>query len=79
MSARPLPSEDPRGHQPNKADSDSCSTPINPEAPAGSEGSLGAKSDCNGRPTTDDSVVEAKDEMGPALTPPAHQSGEARR
>ncbi len=49
---------------------DTCSTPIDPKAPAGSPNSLGAKSDCGGRPSTDDSVVEAKDEMGPGVTPP---------
>ncbi|HEX4310100.1 MAG TPA: hypothetical protein VHZ25_08720 [Acidobacteriaceae bacterium] len=51
-----------------RAGSDACSTTTDPSAPAGSKNSLGAKSDCNGRPTTDDSVVEAMDEMGP-LTP----------
>ena len=50
---------------------DPCSPEIDPAAPAGSENSLGAKSDCNGRPTTDDSVVEAIDEMPPAVTPPS--------
>jgi len=58
--------------------SDSCATPIDPTAPAGAKNSLGAKSDCNGRPNTDDSVVEAKDELDAALTPPA-QPSEARR
>ena len=45
--------------------SDSCGEEIDRNAPAGSENSLGAKSDCNGRPATDDSVVEAMDEAGP--------------
>jgi len=45
--------------------SDSCGGEIDRNAPAGSENSLGAKSDCNGRPATDDSVVEAMDEAGP--------------
>jgi hypothetical protein len=49
---------------------EACSTPIDREAPAGSPGSLGSKSDCNGRPATDDSVVEAKDEVGPGVRPP---------
>ncbi|HEY6445480.1 MAG TPA: hypothetical protein VIY53_03405 [Acidobacteriaceae bacterium] len=49
---------------------DPCNSPIDRNAPAGSPGSLGAKSDCNGRPTTDDSVVEAKDEQGPLPTAP---------
>jgi hypothetical protein len=52
-----------------------CSTTTDRNAPAGSKNSLGAKSDCNGRPTTDDSVVEAKDEQ-PLTTPP---TGEKRR
>jgi hypothetical protein len=56
---------------------DTCSTEIDPSAPAGSKNSLGAKSDCNGRPSTDDSVVEAMDEQGPLTTPPdaKHDSG----
>jgi hypothetical protein len=58
--------------------SDACSTPIDRNAPAGSPGSLGSKSDCNGRPATDDSVVEAKDEMGPGVTPPASERGAKR-
>lgn len=37
---------------------------IDPEAPAGSANSLGAKSVRDGRPATDDSVVEAIDELG---------------
>jgi hypothetical protein len=44
---------------------DLCDAKIDPNAPAGSRNSLGAKSDCNGRPDTDDSVVEAMDEQGP--------------
>ena len=44
---------------------DACAGEIDPNAPAGSRNSLGAKSDCNGRPTSDDSVVEAMDEQGP--------------
>ena len=59
-------------------EADPCSTPIDRNAPAGSPGSLGSKSDCNGRPATDDSVVEAKDEMGPGLTPAAPER-DARR
>ena len=41
---------------------------IDPTAPAGSENSLGAESVRDGRPATDDSVVEAIDEMGPVVT-----------
>jgi len=47
---------------------EACSAEIDRNAPAGSRNSLGAKSDCGGRPATDDSVVEAKDEMGPGVT-----------
>ena len=44
-------------------ESGACSATTDRNAPAGSINSLGAKSDCNGRPTTDDSVIEAKDEQ----------------
>ncbi|HEX4037672.1 MAG TPA: hypothetical protein VHX37_06405 [Acidobacteriaceae bacterium] len=50
---------------------ESCSAPIDRKAMAGGPHSLGAKSDCNGRPTTDDRVVEAIDEQAPLPTPPA--------
>jgi hypothetical protein len=53
-----------------KRNADPCDSPIDRNAPAGSPSSLGAKSDCNGRPTTDDSVVEARDEQPPLPTPP---------
>jgi hypothetical protein len=76
MNARPMPSAD--SHQEAGTVDDACSTPTDPKAPAGSPGSLGSKSDCNGRPTTDDSVVEAKDEMSPGLTPPTPER-DARR
>lgn len=69
MSAKPTSSVDQGGGKSGEA----CSTPIDPKAPAGQPGSLGSKSDCGGRPATDDSVVEAKDEMGPGVTPPAGQ------
>jgi hypothetical protein len=42
---------------------------IDPDAPAGSKNSLGAQSVRDGRPDTDDSVVEAMDEMGPGIEP----------
>jgi hypothetical protein len=57
---------------------DPCSTTTDRNAPAGSKTSLGAKSDCNGRPTSDDSVVEAMDEQGPLLTPPAGKNNDTR-
>jgi hypothetical protein len=44
------------------------STKPNPTAPAGSKNSLGAESIRNGRPSTDDRVVEAIDEEGPEIT-----------
>ena len=42
---------------------------IDRNAPAGSENSLGAQSIRDGRPVTDDSVVEAMDEKDPAIPP----------
>ncbi len=42
---------------------------IDRTAPAGSKNSLGAQSVRDGRPVTDDSVVEAMDEEGPGITP----------
>jgi hypothetical protein len=42
---------------------------IDRNAPAGSENSLGAQSIRDGRPITDDSVVEAMDEQDPAIPP----------
>ena len=44
---------------------------IDRTAPAGSEHSLGAQSVRDGRPVTDDSVVEAMDEEGPGISPVA--------
>lgn len=44
---------------------------IDRSAPAGSENSLGAQSIRDGRPSTDDTVVEAIDELGPGeISPP---------
>jgi len=42
-------------------------TKIERNAPAGSKNSLGAESVRDGRPSTDDSVVEAMDEETPPL------------
>ena len=72
MAANPKPS--PESDPSVNANSDSCSEDIDPKAPAGSTRSLGAKSDCNGRPATADSVVEAIDEQGPLATPPETKS-----
>ena len=43
---------------------------IDPAAPAGSKNSLGQESIRDGRPTTDDSVVEAMDEETPVTPAP---------
>jgi len=48
----------------NDVTTDSDSRKIDPSAPAGASNSLGAESDRDGRPSTDDEVVEAIDEMG---------------
>ena len=47
---------------------ESDSQEIDLSAPAGSKSSLGAESVRDGRPATDDEVVEAIDEMGPGVT-----------
>jgi hypothetical protein len=49
--------------------SESDPNKIDRNAPAGSENSLGAESVRDGRPATDDSVVEAIDEEGPGISP----------
>jgi hypothetical protein len=49
---------------------DSRSVTIDRTAPAGSVNSLGAESVRDGRPATDDSTVEAIDEVGPSITAP---------
>jgi hypothetical protein len=46
-----------------------AAAPIDRTAPAGAKNSLGAQSIRDGRPDTDDEVVEAIDEVGPAVTP----------
>jgi hypothetical protein len=50
---------------------------IDRTAPAGSKNSLGAESVRDGRPATDDSVVEAMDEEGPGIAP--LDTGKTRR
>jgi hypothetical protein len=53
-------------------ESDPHPVKIDPTAPAGSENSVGAESVRDGRPTTDDSTVEAIDEETPVTpAPPA--------
>jgi hypothetical protein len=54
----PIPSDQP------------VSKEIDRNAPAGSKNSLGAQSVRDGRPATDDSVVEAMDEQDPAIPAP---------
>jgi hypothetical protein len=54
----------------SESDNDAIGTresKIDRNAPAGSENSLGAESVRDGRPSTDDSVVEAMDEEGPGI------------
>jgi len=53
----------------NSKGDEPVSTKIDRDAPAGSENSLGAQSVRDGRPNTDDSVVEAMDEQDPAIPP----------
>ena len=50
-----------------KTPPESDSTKIDRNAPAGAPSSLGAESVRDGRPSTDDSVVEAMDEEAPPL------------
>jgi hypothetical protein len=53
---------------------------IDRTAPAGSENSLGAQSVRDGRPVTDDSVVEAMDEEGAGIAPfVPDKKGDGRR
>jgi hypothetical protein len=76
MAANPKPS--PINHhteKPPRAANESCNAPIDPTALAGSRNSLGSKSDCNGRPSSDGSVVEAMDEAGPLKNPPNDNEG----
>jgi hypothetical protein len=49
-------------------DPNSGSLAIDRNAPAGSKNSLGAQSVKEGRPSTDDAVVEGMDEVGPEVT-----------
>ena len=49
---------------------------LNPAAPAGSPSSLGAESKRDGRPATDDNVVEAIDEEDPEIPRPDPQQSD---
>jgi hypothetical protein len=53
-----------------KPNTDDPNGKIDRTAPAGSPNSLGAQSVRDGRPATDDSVVEGMDEEGIGITPP---------
>jgi len=55
------------GERATQAESKSHSR-IDRTAPAGSRNSLGAESVRDGRPATDDRIVEAKDEQSPDIT-----------
>jgi hypothetical protein len=56
-------------------------TGIDRTAPAGSENSLGAQSVRDGRPGSDDAVVEAIDEEGPGTSaqPVTGKNGESKK
>ena len=54
----------------NAGEANAADTVIDRTAPAGSKNSLGAQSVRDGRPASDDSVVEAMDEVGPDVTAP---------
>jgi hypothetical protein len=60
----------PQEKSPDKAVPMESETKIDRNAPAGSPNSLGAKGVRDGRPATDDSVVEAMDEKSPDITVP---------
>lgn len=60
-------------HQTFRKSDDDLHT-IDLTAPAGTDNSLGAESVRDGRPSTDDSVVEAIDEMGPGVTEVAEKN-----
>jgi hypothetical protein len=62
MPTNPQPTSDRKPDAPEPHDGH-----IDRNAPAGSEDSLGAESIRDGRPATDDSVVEAIDEQDPAI------------
>jgi hypothetical protein len=55
-------------NKPRNSADEACFTGTDRTAPAGSENSLGAQSVRDGRPGTDDGVVEAIDEEGPGTT-----------
>jgi hypothetical protein len=59
-----------KGTETNNAGAEPHVNTIDPSALAGTENSLGAESVRDGRPSTDDSVVEAMDEEGPDVSVP---------
>ena len=60
----------PQEKSPDKKIQEVSETKIDRNAPAGTPNSLGAESVRDGRPATDDSVVEAMDEESPDITVP---------
>jgi hypothetical protein len=64
------PQETPTRNTGKDATPPTHSNQIDRTAPAGSKNSLGAESVRDGRPSTDDSVVEAMDEEGPGPSGP---------
>ena len=64
---------------PGKPDPKQEEGKIDRTAPAGSPNSLGAESVRDGRPATDDSVVEAMDEAGPGIEPLPVEDSSPRR
>ena len=62
-------------NQEKTTESDTHTPKIDRTAPAGSENSLGAQSVRDGRPVTDDSVVEAMDEGSRNYSSPSRQKG----
>ena len=59
--------------QQNKTPANQEKHEIDRTAPAGTENSLGAQSVQDGRPATDDSVVEAIDELSPGEKSPVNK------
>ena len=65
MAATPEKTTAPKDEKTTEAKPGSAK--IDPNAPAGSKNSLGEESVRNGRPSTDDSTVEAIDEETPVV------------
>jgi hypothetical protein len=70
MPAAQKTQETPTRNTASDATSPTHTNQIDRSAPAGSKNSLGAESVRDGRPSTDDSIVEAMDEEGPGPSAP---------